>query len=135
MIPIDSIMTTKVYSVLTQTPIFEALDMLHRHKISGLPVVDSQDRVIGILTQKDVLKILLDERKVCEQKVEDYMCREVVCFTEEDSAVDICRFFMRSNIRRVPIVRDGKLIGIVSRRDIVELILEAREKISDFRYV
>ena len=58
------------------------------------------------------------------------MSREVICFTEDDSAVEICKFFMRTHIRRVPIIRDGCLIGIVSRRDIVSLIAEAKTKMS-----
>ena len=51
-------------------------------------------------------------------------------FPDTADAVEICQFFIKNNFRRVPIVRDGKLVGIVSRRDIVELILEAKEKLS-----
>ena len=135
MLPLKSIMTSNVISVTPQTPIFEALDLLTKHKISGLPVVDEQMQVVGILSEKDVLRILLDKHLNGKKLVEDYMTRDVVTFTEEDGAVDVCKFFMHSYIRRVPIVRDGKLVGVVSRHDIVELILEAKRKLSDFRYV
>ena len=134
MYSIKSIMTTNVIFVRPETSIFEAMTLLTENKISGVPVVDDQLRVIGILSEKDVLEMLMDKDLDIKKTVGDYMTREVVCFTEEDSAIDICKFFIRTNIRRVPIVKDGKLIGVVSRRDIVELILEIRTKMSDFRF-
>lgn len=135
MIPIHSIMTTTVISVSVHTPIYEALDLLTRNKISGMPVVNEFNEVVGILSEKDVLRILFDKKLDIQKTVSDYMTRDVVMFTEDDSAMDICKFFMKSHVRRVPITKDKKLIGIISRRDIVELISEARTKISDYRYV
>ena len=134
MLTIKSIMKTNVITVRPETPIYEALDLLFKNQISGMPVVNGQNEVVGILSEKDVLRILLDDKLIVKHTVSDYMTRDVVCFTEEDSAVDICKFFIRSHVRRVPIVKDGKLVGVVSRRDIVELILEARTKISDLRF-
>ncbi len=134
MLPIKSIMTTDVISVHPQTPIFDALRLLTKHGISGLPVVDPEMHVKGILSEKDVLKILLDKKLDDKKTVDDYMTRDVVSFQEDASATEVCKFFIKSHIRRVPICKEGKLIGIVSRRDIVELILEAKSKISDFRY-
>ena len=135
MFSVESIMTTDVVSISPETPILEALDTITRHQISGMPVVDTFNRVIGILSEKDLLRILLEKNVDVRAKVEDYMSREVICFTERDNAFEVCRFFLRTNIRRVPIVRDGILVGIVSRRDIVTLILEAKSKMSQLRYV
>lgn len=135
MLPLKSIMTVGVITVKADTPIYEALYLLAKNKISGIPVVDDEQQVIGVLTEKDVLKILFDKKFDVKSTVDDYMSREVICFSEEDSAIDVCKFFIRSNIRRVPIVKDNKLVGIVSRADIIPLILEARDKISNFRYV
>jgi len=135
MLPLKSIMTVGVITVKADTPIYEALYLLAKNKISGIPVVDDEQQDIGVLTEKDVLKILFDKKFDVKSTVDDYMSREVICFSEEDSAIDVCKFFIRSNIRRVPIVKDNKLVGIVSRADIIPLILEARDKISNFRYV
>jgi len=135
MIPISDIMTCDVKCVTPEVPIYEALERLKKYCVSGLPVVDSTMRIVGILSEKDVLKILFDPKPVVQYTVEHYMTREVICFTEFDDAVEICKFFIRTNIRRVPIVRDGILIGIVARRDIISAILEARSKLSDYRYV
>lgn len=134
MLPIKSIMTTDVIYVHPETPIFDALRLLTKHRISGLPVVDPEMHVKGILSEKDVLKILLDKNLDDKKTVDDYMTRDVVIFDEDTGASEVCKFFIKSHIRRVPICKEGKLIGIVSRHDIVELILEAKSKISDFRY-
>ena len=134
MLPLKSIMTIEVITVKADTPIYEALYLLAKNKISGMPVVDDEKQVVGVLSEKDVLKIFFDKKLDVKSTVEDYMSRDVICFIEEDSAIDVCKFFIRSNIRRVPIVKDNKLVGIVSRSDIIPLILEAKNKISNFRY-
>ena len=134
MISIKSIMTKNVIAVSPNLPIYEALDLLMKHKISGMPVVDSNNHVVGILTEKDVLKILIDKNLHAKNKVSDYMSHEVISFSEDEDAINICKFFIKSHIRRVPILKDNKLVGIVSRRDLVSLILEAKSKISSFRY-
>ena len=134
MIAVKTIMTTDVKFVRAQTPIYEALDLLDKEKISGLPVLDEGNHVVGILTEKDVLEILISKNADAKKLVGDYMTREVICFQENDNVLDVCKFFIRSHIRRVPIVREGKLVGIVSRHDIVTLIREAKSKLSNFRY-
>ena len=135
MLPLKSIMTVGVISVKPDTPIYEALYLLAKNKISGMPVVNEDEHVVGVLSEKDVLRILVDRKLDVKSTVDDYMSRDIICFTEEDSAIDVCKFFIRSNIRRVPIIRDNKLVGIVSRADIIPLILEAKNKISNFRYI
>ena len=135
MLPLKSIMTVRVITVKVDTPIYEALYLLAKNKISGIPVVDDEEHVVGVLSEKDVLRILVDKKLDVKSTVDDYMSRDVICFKEEDSAIDVCKFFIRNNIRRVPIVSDNKLVGIVSRADIIPLILEARNKISNFRYI
>jgi len=135
MLPIKQFMTKDVISIKETLPIYEALIVLTKNKVSGLPVVDDEMKVIGVLSEKDVLRLLIDKNLTEKRVVGDYMSREVISFTEEGDAMDICKFFIKSHIRRVPIVKDEKLVGIVSRRDIVNLILEAKSKISEFRYV
>lgn len=127
-------MTTDLVTVKEATPIYEALNLLKTHKVSGLPVVDDEMKLIGMLTEKDVLQILVDPKVAVNATVERYMTRKLVTFGEEDNVIDICKFFIHIPLRRVPIVRNGKLVGIVSRRDIVELILEMRDEISEYRF-
>ena len=128
MLPVKSIMTKEVIYVKPNTPIYEAMQLLPQHQISGMPVVDDEMNLIGILTEKDVLKLLIEDVSYNKTTVADFMQTDVVSFTEDDSAVKVCKFFQDNFIRRVPIVRQGKLVGIVSRRDIISLILEYKNK-------
>ena len=134
MIPIREIMTSPAITVKPETPIYEAMQLLRKHRISGLPVVDEDDHVAGILSEKDVLRLLVDKKVDFRRPVEEYMSRHVICFQEDDDALDVCRFFMKNPIRRVPVVRDGRLVGVVSRHDIVELILEVNSRIDMLRF-
>src|SRR5262245_21665861 len=122
MIPITSIMKRDVITVYPETLILEALELLIEHEISGMPVVDTQNYVVGILSEKDLLEILVDPRLDVKKTVEDYMSPHVTSFTEDSDAMEICHFLIRSNFRRVPIVKDEKLVGVVSRRDVIKVI-------------
>ena len=81
----------------------------------------------GIISEKDVLKLLynLEDKP---GKVEDFMTKNPVCFNADDSLIDIAECFIENNFRRVPIVAEGKLVGIVSRKDIITCILKLRHK-------
>ena len=135
MIPIKDIMTRQVITVKPDMRIFDAMALLTKHAISGMPVVGDDSSLKGMLTEKDVLEILIKKDFNAKDTVEDYMSRNVVSFGEGADAVDICKFFMKNTIRRVPIITEGKLVGIVSRRDIIKLILEYKSKLSlEHRY-
>lgn len=134
MIPIKSIMTTNVITVKPETPIIEAIRLLTEHKISGMPVVDDEMHVKGILSEKDVLEILIRRDVQFQETVGDYMTRKVISYSEDESAIAVCKFFLKSHFRRVPIVKDGKLIGIVSRRDLIALIVDAKNTIAGHRF-
>ncbi len=127
-------MTKEVKTVHPDTSIFDAMRLLPKYQISGLPVVDEENTLVGILTEKDVLKVLTKEKVSYHDTVRDYMTKRVVSFKDDASALAVCRFFQRNPIRRVPIVHDGKLIGVVSRRDIICLILEAKSNFASYRF-
>lgn len=116
-----TIMSTDVVSVTRDTPITEVIELLVANDITGLPVVNHDGTLAGIVTEKDILALLADVRYACGT-VEQYMTREVVAFNVEDDFIAICECLMNSDFRRVPILADGKLVGIVSRRDIIKYI-------------
>jgi CBS domain-containing protein len=122
------IMSSDVITVTTDTPIYEAMRLLAVKGISGLPVVDNSMNLAGIISEKDMLHILIDGDIQTKQTVSDYMNRKVASFSQDDDVLDICDFFIKSTFRRVPIVQDGKLTGIISRHDIIKLILKLRAK-------
>ncbi|MCP5463824.1 MAG: CBS domain-containing protein [Deltaproteobacteria bacterium] len=119
-------MTKNVITVTTKTAITEAIKMLIKNKISGLPVVDDQNKLIGILSEKDALK-LLHNPSDSVLTVRDFMTKNVVSFDENDSLIKICQCLIDNPFRRVPITKgDKELVGVISRRNIMEKILEMK---------
>ena len=123
----ETVMKTDVITVTRDTPIYDAIRTLVESNITGLPVVNDDMTLAGIITEKDVLKLLY-ENKDEPGNVEDYMTEDVVRFEHQDSIIDIIRSFTNNHFRRVPIVTDGKLVGIVSRKDIIAYMLKLRRE-------
>lgn len=138
------IMTTEVVKVHPGDTVDEVIKLLVDNRISGIPVVDDDDVVIGVVTEADLLVrsqklhvpsfiqilggiIYLDDpgdlkeelRKLAAVKVEDMMTANPVT-VEEDTLVDeIASIMSDEGINRVPVVRAGRIVGIVSRADII----------------
>ena len=120
-----NIMTTDVITVMRQTEIYEAIRVLVENNITGLPVVNDDMSLAGVISEKDVLSLLYNiEDK--PGKVEDFMTKDPVCFNAEDSLIDITECLIENDFRRVPIVAEGELAGIVTRKDIIAYILKLR---------
>ena len=121
------VMKTEVVSVGKDTDIYEAIQTMVDYNVTGLPVVNDDMSMAGIISEKDVLKLLY-ETQDRPGKVEDFMTRDPVLFDEEESLIDICDSLIENNFRRVPILSNGKLAGIISRKDIIAYILKLRHK-------
>jgi len=117
------IMTKETIKINPQTSVIKAIDLLLENRISGLPVVDDDLHLVGVLSEKDLLGILFEKNIDVDAPVERYMTQKVIRFDEKDNVADICEVFLKQNIRRVPIVEDGRLVGIISRRDVLRMIL------------
>jgi CBS domain-containing protein len=117
------VMTTDIKAVGMQTPIYDAVEILLGSDITGLPVIDDDMTLLGIITEKDVLT-LLSQDEDDSATVEKYMTRDVVSFDDKTDLIEICECLIESDFRRVPITSHGRLAGIVSRRDIIKYILE-----------
>ena len=123
----STIMTTDVICVNKDTGIYKAIESMVENNITGLPVVNEDMSLGGIISEKDVLSLLynMEDRP---DTVEHYMSSDPVCFDVDDSLIDIAECFIKNHFRRVPIISDGKLAGIISRKDIIAYILKLRHK-------
>lgn len=129
MLKISDFMTTDVFSVTKETPIFEAMEVMRKHNITGLPVVEDDMTLIGVLTEKDVLRLFYDVDDDKNKTVEFFMTRPAVSYRENESLASVCDFMMVNYFRRVPVVsKAGKLVGIISRPDIIDYILEQKKQ-------
>jgi CBS domain-containing protein len=120
---IRTIMSTDVVSVKRDTPVRDVIELFVAHDITGLPVVEEDGTLVGIVTEKDVMGVLADGHAI-SGRAEDYMTRSVVCFDEEDDLIAVCECLVTNHFRRVPILRWGKLAGVISRRDLIKYIIE-----------
>jgi CBS domain-containing protein len=125
MLTAKHIMTIDVFSVSKDTLLCEAIEVMLSNKISGLPVVEDDMTLLGIITEKDVLKLYEDPAKALNSTVEDFMTTPAVFFDENETFEDICYCLIKHDFRRVPVTADGKVVGIVSRPDVADRILKA----------
>jgi len=124
MVKVKELMTKNVVCVKKTTPITEALEFLERHNISGLPVVEDDMTLVGILSEKDVLRFFYDDvENLKEKDVAEFMTAPAIYFDEEDDLLHVCTCLENHFIRRLPVTKQGKLTGIISRRDIIKYIL------------
>jgi CBS domain-containing protein len=126
MIKAKEIMTTDVVSVTKETPITEAVRLLVENDVTGLPVVGEDMTLVGILTEKDVLRLLQADELEKEATVEDFMTTPAIYFSEDESLSNISDCLMTYDFRRVPITSGTKLVGIISRCDILMYMLQAK---------
>ncbi len=119
---VKDMMTTNVVTVKQENTIFEGMQLLLAHDISGLIVVDDNEEVVGVVTEKDFL-VAHDFLGTTDALVKEFASRDVVSVKEEDLAEDVSRLLVKSNIKRAPVVKDKKVVGIVSRIDIIRSIV------------
>lgn len=119
---IRAVMTTEIIAVYPHTSTRVALEALIDNKISGVPVVTEDDRIVGVLSEMDLLKVFYEDGA---DTVERLMTRDPRSFHVDDALVDVVDCLMANNFRRVLIHEDGKLVGLISRADLLPAILEA----------
>lgn len=138
---VKDIMTAEVLAVTPDTSVQAIAEQLLTHRISGVPVVDAEHRVLGIVSEGDLLRRPESETdysrswwlkwfagsredaaeflKTHGLRAEQVMTRDVVTVTEDTSLAEAARILEKRHIKRVPVVRDGRLVGIVSRANLL----------------
>ena len=124
MLKAKDMMTKNVVSVKTDTPILEVLELIAEHNISGLPVVQDDMTLVGIVSETDLLSLFNSKENHSNKTVEDFMTQPPLFFDENESLADICDFLKKNVFRRVPITSEEKLVGIISIRDFVKYTLQ-----------
>jgi CBS domain-containing protein len=112
------IMTTTVVTASEDMRLTDAIRLLLRWHISGLPVVDDEGNLVGIITEQDVVNFTLSG-DAARTRVSEVMIREVVTYDPDLLVADVINRFASHRIRRVPVVEEGKVVGIISRRDVI----------------
>ncbi|MCM8784135.1 MAG: CBS domain-containing protein [Candidatus Omnitrophica bacterium] len=139
---VKEVMSKEVKSLSPEMSIREALNLLLQMGISGLPVIDAEEKLVGMFTEKEVLKVVLpsywervgkfvydDNPKVIRKKIEELknhkvaevMRREVISVNEDTALCEVARIMLTEKVRRIPVLdKDKKVVGIIAREDIVK---------------
>ena len=129
MLKVEDVMTRDVISVKQDTPIYEAMALMRKHDITGMPVIDDDMTLVGVITEKDVLRLFCGDEDDENKTVGFFMTRPAVSYREDESLQSVCDFMMVNYFRRVPVVsQKGNLVVIISRPDIIDYIIEQRQQ-------
>ena len=121
------IMTSQVICIHKDTPVFEAVDLMVTNSITGIPVIENDSKLVGILSEQDVLRLFETYEDEKNKTVSDFMTQPAIHFEEDENVEDICSCMMQNSIRRVPITSNGRVVGVISRSDILKQILNLQQ--------
>ena len=117
-------MTTNVITFKADQEITDVTETIIKRKISGAPVVNNEEEIIGIITEKDCLRVIYDEKYhnlfPNQGKVTNYMSKKVITVDYNIKIYELASLFMKSNFRRYPVLKNGKMVGVISRRDVLK---------------
>lgn len=116
-------MTKKLITFSPDQSILDVMEKFAKHHISGGPVLDDNGFLVGIISEADCMKQISESRyfnqPILDKSVEKYMTKNVETIPEDMSIFDAARVFDRHHRRRLPVMRNGILVGQISRKDIV----------------
>lgn len=115
----EDVMSCGLLTLSPEAPLYEAMETISRHHVTGLPVVDDAMCLLGIITEKDVLNYCIHPFPA-EATVAAFMTTNVVAFERKTSLDLICECLIQEDFHRVPILERGRLVGIISRSDILK---------------
>jgi len=121
---IKDVMATKLITFSPETLIGSAIQSFLENKISGAPVVDEKGNLVGMLSEKDCLWTLLESSYYNNLSgyVKDYMSTELTTINLYDSLSEVAQKFLDLRFRRFPVLQNGKLVGQISRRDVLKAV-------------
>ncbi len=115
-------MVTDVITVSPATDVIDAVRLLLEHHISGAPVVDAKGKYLGVFSEKCSMHVLLDAAydQLPVQDVRSFMDAEAQTIAPETHLLSIAQVFLLTPYRRLPVLEDGRLVGLVTRRDVMK---------------
>ena len=124
---IDKIMDKDEITLSPDQPIHEAINVLLDRRITGAPVLDKNRKIVGMITEKDCLRVLIDSayhNMPSDKTVSSYMSPVVKTVTTDHDILDLANEFLTTNFRKFPVVYNDTLVGQVSRRDVLRAIAD-----------
>lgn len=128
---VSDYMTKKLITFHPEQSIYEVMEVFAKYKISGGPVVNDKNELVGIISEADCMKSISESRyfnmPILEKHVEKYMTdanHTINTINHDVNIFDAASYFYKANRRRLPVLKNGKLVGQISRKDIVVAALK-----------
>lgn len=146
---VGAVMTTGAATVRPAASLSEAARVMIEHRISGLPVLSEDGELVGVVTERDFLKqedgtrprwldVILNDaavsttaRELQNRRVEDVMSRNLLTVEVETPVETVLEMMERHNVKRLPVLRSGKVVGIISRADVLRAIMRKADSASN----
>ncbi len=119
-------MAIKLMTLTPETDIHQAMRLLLDNRLSGAPVVDGEGKLVGVLSKKDCLKVAFSAsyHKDWGGPVSNYMKRDVQTVEADMDIVAVAEIFLKGPYRRFPVMENGRLVGQISRHDVLRALDE-----------
>jgi len=117
-----AVMTMNVITAKKNMVLTDIIALLLRWHISALPIVDDEEKIVGIVSEIDLVNLAFDGN-AADAIAEEVMVTNIVSFSPNTELADLVQSFSKRHLRRVPIIDKGKVVGIVNRRDILREML------------
>ncbi|HEY7973430.1 MAG TPA: CBS domain-containing protein [Xanthobacteraceae bacterium] len=145
---VEDFMTRRVVTITPDTTLLAAAKLMLEHRVGGLPVLDASGRMIGVFSESDLLReegeegspwlqmMVGPDGKPAEpprldaRKVGDVMTRQLITIAPGASIAQACRLLHEHRLRRLPVVENDKLVGMIARADLVRAVAVSAEKAS-----
>jgi CBS domain-containing protein len=124
------IMTRPAIRVAPSTPVREATALLIQHSFAALPVVNADEEIVGIFTEADALSCVAAEPPDFDCVVEKVMTTPVEVVSLDTDVARIARYMLADRLRCVPVIDEGALVGVISRRDLLRPLVRHDDAVS-----
>lgn len=123
MLTAGAIMTPNLVTVRPDASVEEAIELMLREQVSGLPVLDEGGRLVGVITEFALLAIAYD-RRVKNHTVSQHMTRDLITVEVDDPVNRVADLCIVHRVRRVPVIQNGRMVGVIARRDVLRALVE-----------
>ncbi len=129
-------MSTNLITVMTTTPVTEALVLFEQHHIHHLPVVAADRTLLGLISQTDVTKMVMkSEAEVRVMKVGDIMTEGLAKLEKTDTVATAANLFMLNRFHALPVIEGEKIVGMLTTLDLIKLVDNEKIQLEDYKEI
>lgn len=127
----SDVMIKKVTTISADATVDDAIRTLLEHRIGGVPVVDSRGMLVGMICEFQLLETVFAPQ-IMREPVRTFMRKDVISVSEDALLADVASILTMHHLRRVPVLRDGQLIGLITCNDLLRYVSETGEQIDAY---